>query len=57
MADITMCDGGPCPLKANCYRFTAPKNPHWQAYFTHIPYDFNENKCDMFSPVEQVSEE
>jgi hypothetical protein len=32
MADITMCEGNNCPIKANCFRFTAHKDEMWQSY-------------------------
>ena len=51
MADMTMCNGGNCPNRFNCYRFTAVPNKPWQAYFVGYP----ENKieggeviCSMF---------
>lgn len=39
MADITMCmgkfvDGNVCPFAESCYRYTAPKNEYYQAWFT-----------------------
>ena len=37
MADITMCKGGKCELKKQCYRFTA-KPDDYQAYFVGLPY-------------------
>lgn len=51
MADITMCfgkddKGQDCVLRNDCYRFTAPENPHWQAYFVESPW-FN-NNCEMY---------
>jgi hypothetical protein len=48
MADISKCDGGECPLKEKCYRFTAPSNEHWQAFFTFVPYNDELKECDMF---------
>jgi hypothetical protein len=38
MADITMCTGDGCPLKENCYRFTAEKSER-QSYFFTPPFD------------------
>ena len=37
MADITMCKGGKCELKKECYRFTAIPDDY-QAYFIVPPY-------------------
>lgn len=45
MADITMCKGADekrnlgCPMRDNCYRFTARVNEYRQAYFTVVPYE------------------
>lgn len=37
MADITKCPGEGCGLKNVCYRYTAPENEYWQAYFGETP--------------------
>jgi len=37
MADITMCQDQFCKQKDDCYRHTAPANPHWQSYFVTSP--------------------
>jgi hypothetical protein len=39
MADITMCTGDDCPLKENCYRFTAEASKYLQSYFLTSPFD------------------
>ena len=36
MADITKCEGGVCPYKEKCLRYTARDSP-FQSYFTEIP--------------------
>ena len=36
MADITVCPGTDCPVKEQCYRFTAPRSEVWQSYFMEI---------------------
>lgn len=46
MADITMCTGENCERKEECYRYTAPVNPHWQAYFVKPP--LTREGCKMF---------
>ena len=46
MADITMCSGEKCPLKENCYRYTAKPNEFRQAYFMEPPV--SEGKCEHF---------
>ena len=52
MADISMCSGVLlgfiCPLRDNCYRFTAPKNDHWQSYFAEVPYDLKKKDCEHY---------
>lgn len=39
MPDITMCWGRECPLKQNCYRYTAKPSEFRQSYFKEIPWD------------------
>lgn len=46
MSDITMCDGGRCPVKEQCYRYTAKPTPKWQSYFYEIPYNFEKKECE-----------
>ena len=46
MSDITMCFGTDCPIKENCYRYTATANEYRQSYFTNPPY--KKDKCDYF---------
>jgi hypothetical protein len=48
MPDITMCMGGDCPLKQDCYRYTANPSPYLQSYFGEIPYDNEAKECDSF---------
>lgn len=50
MADITKCSGEGCPVKEQCYRFTAKANEHWQSVFVDVPgYWYEEKwKCDMY---------
>jgi hypothetical protein len=47
MADISMCIGSNCPLKLNCYRYTARANPYRQAYGA-FKYDEKRQKCEYF---------
>jgi hypothetical protein len=49
MADITMCNGGDCPLKEKCYRFKATASA-WQSYFVEAPYSMD--GCRYFWPIE-----
>lgn len=56
MADITMCNGGNCPNKLTCYRFTATPNPYWQSYFVGYPdnkIDDNKVDCAMYWPNDE----
>lgn len=46
MPDISMCSGENCLLKEECYRFTAQPDG-LQSYFTIIPYDKINNKCEL----------
>jgi len=46
MADITMCKGKNCPIRDNCYRFTAKKDTIGQSYFVKEPIE--NGVCDMY---------
>lgn len=48
MADITMCSGNNCPIKEDCYRYTALANPYWQSFFTTAPFNESTNQCSEF---------
>ena len=41
MPDISMCKGGSCSLRLNCYRYTAKAEPLGQSYFSDPPYKMN----------------
>jgi hypothetical protein len=43
--DITLCLGKNCPIKQNCYRFTA-KIPGRKNFFTNIPYNVTTDSCE-----------
>lgn len=51
MPDMTMCNGENCPVKLNCYRFTA-KPDYYQAYFSEPPWFLDVDKetkdCNYF---------
>jgi len=47
MADISMCSGVDCPLKENCYRYTAIKSDY-QAYFMGVLYNEEDRVCKYF---------
>jgi len=38
MPDISMCKGGNCLLRMNCYRYTAKAEELGQSYFGEPPY-------------------
>lgn len=48
MPDICMCVGNECPLKENCYRFTAEPS-YMQAYFTDPP--IKDGECEYYWPL------
>lgn len=50
MADIAMCHGHGCQAKADCYRFRAIANEHWQSYSNFKPDE--SGKCDYFWEIE-----
>lgn len=39
--DISACNGGSCPLRLNCYRYTCKKEELGQTYFSEPPYKMN----------------
>jgi hypothetical protein len=48
--DITKCYGEGCPVRNNCYRFTASANEMWQSYFAEPPGKTEDGKfvCEMY---------
>ena len=38
MSDISACNGGSCPLRLHCHRYTCPKEEIGQSYFKDPPY-------------------
>lgn len=49
MPDISMCSGGDCSFKENCYRYKAKADKYWQSYFLNPP--FNNNDCQYYWPI------
>jgi hypothetical protein len=49
MPDITMCDGGDCPIRKSCKRFTSKPSMR-QSFFADVPFEIVDNKvkCEMF---------
>lgn len=50
MPDISMCMGGACPLKENCYRFRAVPSP-FQSFLEKPP--FEGEKCELLKPIQK----
>lgn len=48
MADITMCTGVDCPLKKDCYRYTAIKDEYYQSFLIEVPYDVTKQSCPYY---------
>lgn len=50
MPDITMCEGGNCPIKNKCYRHTAKPSEYRQSYFIDPPYEIiqGEVNCEYY---------
>ena len=38
MSDISACNGGSCPLRLHCHRYTCPKEELGQSYFKDPPF-------------------
>jgi hypothetical protein len=49
MPDIAMYNGGKCPQKDKCRRFTAKPDKYWQSYFSKVPYE-KYGHCDHYWP-------
>lgn len=54
MPDITMCNGGDCPRKKDCYRHVATPS-RFQSYFAKPPFSA-EDGCDYYTPVDRAPE-
>lgn len=48
MVDLCKCKGERCNKKESCYRYTAPADELWQAYFAGTP---NVDGCSHYIPV------
>jgi hypothetical protein len=54
MPDITMCEGGLCPIKQGCHRYKAKPSEYLQSYFSRAPYDRkNPMSCEYFWPIKR----
>ena len=47
MPDISLCRNTNCPLRNNCYRFTAKPDEFRQAYGS-FTYDYETKSCDHY---------
>lgn len=52
MPDITMCEGGECPQRKTCWRFTAIPSEYMQSYFVTPP--FKGGKCEYYWATDQA---
>ncbi len=48
MSDISACNGGSCPLRLHCHRYSCPKEEMGQSYFKEPPYKMNMMLDDLF---------
>lgn len=48
MSDITMCSGLHCPIRKECYRYTAPINNLYQSYAGFYEEMALKGKCSEF---------
>ena len=48
MTDITMCIGGKCPKRFNCYRVLARVSPHSQSMFAPEQAETGKDDCKEF---------
>lgn len=46
--DITMCKGGACKRKRNCFRYMASPDKFYQSYFETPPCSWDGNMCGDF---------
>jgi hypothetical protein len=53
MPDFSMCEGGNCPQKQNCKRYTA-KPDYWQSYTSFEASYTGEPNCEQFKPTEKT---
>jgi hypothetical protein len=51
MSDISACNGGSCPLRLHCHRYTCPKEELGQSYFKDPPYEMSMITSEIFNSV------
>lgn len=52
MADITMCIGGECPKRFNCYRVLAQAS-EWQSMFAPEQTETGKDDCENFWDIKE----
>lgn len=45
--DITKCKGTNCPLREDCFRYTAKGDDSYQSYFVTPPYNKQTKECNL----------
>jgi len=55
MLDISMCYGGNCPKKSNCYRYAVNPTANLKTYFTEPPFNRlqGDEECFWFMPLHE----
>ena len=53
MVDISLCHGGKCPRKNDCFRFRALPDPRRQSYMDFPGMD-GLSDCDDFKPLDRA---
>lgn len=56
MTDITKCTGENCDKKDTCYRYLAPENPNYQAFFVAKNILDMEGSCDYYIASKRTSD-
>jgi hypothetical protein len=54
MPDISMCKGTNCPLRDNCYRYTATPSEFRQSWFTTPPVK-SDNTCAWYWKDKEIT--
>lgn len=58
MADITKCKGINCPIRDNCYRYTARDSGFYQSWFVDDNVGKivdNKFSCDVYWKVKEIT--
>lgn len=51
----TFCDGGNCPSKTNCHRYTGPRPQDYNRAALWLRREAGDNACDMVAWVNPVT--